>query len=165
MKVIIENGVTVIKTGDPNGGIKNKYNQTGVSQQFFPEGVVKYRAEIQIKGIKYYLGIRDTAEEAGRLRQEAEKQIADGNFEKWLETVKNPDTYNKFNRTGISECKMPNGSVVYRAEIKHNGQRHYIAKKKDLQDAINLLEEAKKHAKQGNLEEWLKSIKRKPKTK
>lgn len=159
MKRIIKNGVTIIKTGDANGGVKNKHNQTGVSQQVFPDGAVRYRAEMQVKGKKHYFGIRDTVEEAIELRLEAERQLANGTFDEWLKHIKKPVCKNKFAKKGISEQKTPNG-IRYRAEITVDGKRYYIVKRKNLQEAIDILEEAERQVEKGTFEEWLQKQKR-----
>lgn len=158
MKRIIQNGVTIIKTGDSNGGIKNKHNQTGVSQQVFPDGAVRYRAEMQVKGKKHYFGIRDTVEEAIELRLEAERQLSNGTFDEWLKHIKRPICKNKFDKKGISELKTQNGSTRYRIDITVDGKRYYIAKRNNLQDAHDILEEAEKQVANGCFEEWLKEL-------
>ena len=89
MKIIIENGATIIKTGDAVGGIKNKYNKTGVSKHIEPNGKIKYRAVIQFNKKTYYLGIRNTPDEAYLLRLEAEKSLNNGNFIEWYEKMRN----------------------------------------------------------------------------
>ena len=89
MEIIIENGATIIKTGDAIGGLKNKYNQTGVSKHIEPNGKIKYRAVITFNKKVYYLGIRNTPEEASLLRLEAEKSLNNGNFIEWYEKRKN----------------------------------------------------------------------------
>lgn len=150
--------MTIIKTGDPSGGVKNKHNQQGISKQIYKNGTVRYRAEIQINRKKYYLGIRDSVEDAIQLRLDAEKQIKNNTFHEWLEKTKHPDTYNKFNRTGISECKISDGSTIYRTEIKYNGKRHYIAKRKNLQEAHEIMDEAEKQIENGTFEEWLQNF-------
>lgn len=157
MKRIIKNGVTIIKTGDANGGIKNKHNQTGVSQQVFPDGAVRYRAEMQVMRKKHYLGIRDTVEEAVALRLEAEQQLANGTFEEWLKHIKKPKCKNKYNKKGIAQLKTPTG-IRYRIEITVDGKRYYIAKRNNLQDAYDILEEAEKQVAKGCFEEWLKEL-------
>ena len=75
MKIIIQNGATIIKTGDPNGGVKNKYNKPGVSKHIGHNDKIQYRAEIQVNKKTYYLGLRNTPEEAHELRLEAEKAL------------------------------------------------------------------------------------------
>lgn len=89
MKIIIENGATIIKTGDSVGGVKNKYNKTGVSKHIEPNGTIKYRAVITFNKKRYYLGIRNTPDEAYLLRLEAEKHLNNGTFIKWYESKKN----------------------------------------------------------------------------
>lgn len=158
MKVIIANGVTVIKTGDPNGGVKNKHNKTGVSHHIQPDGKKRYRAEIQVNRKKHYLGIRDTPEEAASLRLEAEKQIEAGNFEEWIKTIKELKIRNKYNKTGISEFKTPSGKIRYRAEISYKRKRLYLGKRNTLAEIYELIEEAKKHIENDTFEEWLENL-------
>lgn len=157
MKRIIKNGVTIIKTGDANGGVKNKHNQTGVSQQVFPDGTVRYRAEMQVMRKKHYFGIRDTVEEAVALRLEAEQQLANGTFNEWLKHIKKPKCKNKYDKKGISQLKTPTG-IRYRVEITVDGKRYYIAKRNNLQDAYDILEEAEKQVAKGSFAEWLKEL-------
>lgn len=157
MKRIIKNGVTIIKTGDANGGIKNKYNQAGVSQQVFPDGAVRYRAEMQVKGKKHYFGIRDTLEEAIELRLEAERQLANGTFDEWLKHIKKPKCRNRYNKKGIAQVKTSTG-IRYRVDITIDGKRYYIAKRNNLQEAYDILEEAEQQVANGCFEEWLKEL-------
>lgn len=161
MEVIIKNGVTIIKTGDANGGVKNKYDQAGVSQQFFPDGVVRYRAEIQVMRKKHYLGIRDTLEEAVALRQEAEVQIANGTFDEWLTHIKHPTTRSKYKKIGISKRKLAGGKIKYMVQFKHKGERHYLGTMENLQKAYDILDEAEKQVENGTFETWLHDIKSK----
>lgn len=163
MKVIIDNGVTVVKTGDPNGGVKNKHNKTGVSQHVVSDGGVKYRAEIQINKKKYYLGIRDTAEEAGQLRQEADEQLEAGTFFEWFETLKNNAVFNQNGKKGIERRKRANGEYSYKALITINGKKYQIGTRRTLEEAVKLREEAEKHVKNGTFFEWFQSIRQKTK--
>lgn len=161
MEVIIKNGVTIIKTGDANGGVKNKYEQAGVSQQFFPNGVIRYRAEIQVMRKKHYLGIRDTLEEAVALRQEAEEQIANGTFDKWVNHIKHPTTRSKYEKIGISKSRLAGGKIKYMVQFRHEGERYYLGKFESLQEAYDILDEAEKQVENGTFETWLHDIKSK----
>jgi leucyl aminopeptidase (aminopeptidase T) len=158
MKIIIENGTTLIKTGDENGGTKNKHNQTGVSMMVRQNGC-KYRAEIQVSNRKYYLGSRNTIEEAAALRKEAEEHVKDGTFFEWIEIIKHPDTNSKYKKSGISTCKSSNGKIKYRADIRHNKKRHYLAKKNTMKEAYEIIVEAEKQIKAGTFDEWLQARK------
>jgi len=157
MKRIIKNGVTIIKTGDANGGVKNKHNQTGVSQQVFPDGAVRYRAEMQVMGKKHYFGIRDTVEEAIELRLEAERQLANGTFDEWLKHIKKPKCRNRYNKKGIAQLKTSTG-IRYRVDITVDGKRYYIAKRNNLQEAYDILEEAEQQVANGCFKEWLQKL-------
>lgn len=161
MEVIIKNGVTIIKTGDANGGVKNKHDQTGISMYYQPNGVVKYKAEIQTMRKKHYLGIRDTVEEAVALRQEAEKQIANGTFDKWVTHIKHPTTRSKYKKIGISQRKFAGGKIKYMVQFKHQGERHYLGTMENLQEAYDILDEAEKQVENGTFETWLHDIKSK----
>lgn len=161
MEVIIKNGVTIIKTGDANGGVKNKHDQTGVSTYYQPNGIVKYRAEIQVMRKKHYLGIRDTLEEAVALRQEAEEQIANGTFDEWVARIKHPTTRSKYDKIGISQYKTAGGKIKYMVQFRHEGERHYLGKMATLQEAYDILDEAEKQVENGTFETWLHDIKSK----
>lgn len=159
MEVIIKNGVTIIKTGDANGGVKNKHEQSGVSMYYQPNGVVKYRAEIQTMRKKHYLGIRDTVEEAVALRQEAEKQIANGTFAEWVKHIKHPTTRSKYEKIGISKSRLAGGKIKYMVQFRHEGERHYLGKYESLQEAYDILDEAEKQVENGTFETWLQELK------
>ena len=64
---------------------------------------------------------------------------------------------NKYNKKGISQLKTPTG-IRYRVEITIDGKRYYIAKRNNLQDAYDLLEEAEKQVAKGCFKEWLKEL-------
>lgn len=89
MEIIIENGATIIKTGDAVGGVKNKYNKIGVSKYIEPNGAIKYRAVISFNKKRYHLGLRNTPDEAYLLRLEAENHLKNGTFIEWHESKKN----------------------------------------------------------------------------
>ena len=76
----IENGVTIISTGDSKGGKKNKNGYTGVH---FDKRNNRYRAEINHKTKKYHLGYSDSIEELAEIRKEAEYHVKAGDFEDW----------------------------------------------------------------------------------
>lgn len=160
MKIIIENGTTLIKTGDAFGGVKNKWDKTGVSMYIASDGSTKYKAEVQVKRKKHYLGIRNTPEEAAALRAEADKHIEAGTFTEWLKTIKRISYHNRFKVKGISEIKRPNGNL-YQAEIRHEGTRYYLGKRKTPEEAIQLIEDANAHIETGTFTEWLAELKRK----
>ena len=159
MKVIIKNGVTIIKTGDANGGVKNKHEQSGVSMYYQPNGAVKYRAEIQTMRKKHYLGIRDTVEEAVALRQEAEKQIANGTFAEWVKHIKHPTAKSKYKKIGISQSRLAGGRIKYMVQFKYEGERHYLGKFDTLQEAYDILDEAEKQVENGTFETWYEEYK------
>lgn len=167
MEVIIKNGVTIIKTGDANGGVKNKHEQSGVSMYYQPNGAVKYRAEIQTMRKKHYLGIRDTVEEAVALRLEAEKQIANGTFDEWVKHIKHPTAKSKYDKIGISKYKTAGGKIKYMVQFRYEGERHYLGKMATLQEAYDILDEAEKQVENGTFEEWYEAHKstRKPRGK
>lgn len=164
MEVIIKNGVTIIKTGDANGGVKNKHEQSGVSMYYQPNGAVKYRAEIQTMRKKHYLGIRDTVEEAVALRQEAEKQIANGTFDEWLTHIKNPIIRSKYKKIGISQYKTAGGKIKYMVQFRHEGERHYLGKMATLQEAYDIIDEAEKQVANGTFDKWYEAYKNTSKT-
>ena len=80
MKRRIENGVTILSTGDSKGGLKNKNGHTGIH---FYKPNEKYRAEITHKKNKYHLGFFDDLESAIDKRKEAEMHVKNGNFIDW----------------------------------------------------------------------------------
>ena len=161
MKIIIENGTTIIKTGDPNGGIKNKYNKTGVSKRIDHKGEVNYRAEIQVNKKSYYLGIRNTPEEAHLLRIEAEKALENGTFDKWITKLKQKTIRNKHHAKGISSKKLADGSIKYEVVITVKKKRYYLGYSKELEDAIALRTEAEKQLENGTFIEWYEKMRNK----
>lgn len=160
MEIIIKNGSTIIKTGDSNGGIKNKYNKIGVSKHIGHNGI-KYRAEIQVNRKNYYLGIRDTIEEAHALRTEAEKALENGTFDKWITDLKQKSIRNKHNKKGISSKKLANGTLKYEVVINVNKKKYYLGFSKELEDAISLRTEAENQLKNGTFHEWYEELKNK----
>ena len=164
MEIIIENGATIIKTGDANGGTKNKLNITGVYKHISDDGSIKYRAEIQVDKIRYYLGIRNTVDEVAELRLDAENHVANDTFHEWFKDLKKTSYHSKHKVKGISESRYGN-TVKYQAEIRHNGIKHYLGKRNTPEEAAQLIEEAHHQIEKGNFTEWLKSIKKPPKRK
>lgn len=159
MKIIIENGATIIKTGDPNGGVKNKYNKTGVSKHIGHNGEIKYRAEIQVNRKTYYLGLRNTPEEASELRHAAEKQLENGTFDIWIKELKQKTIRNKHHAKGISSKKLADGSLKYEVVIHVKKVKYYLGFSKELEDAIALRTEAEKQLENGTFIEWYEEMK------
>lgn len=81
--ITIENGVTIINTGDAIGGLKNKTGFTGLH---YLEDVGLYVAKIHVKKKYYHLGRHEKLEDAIAVRKEAEKHRANGTLEAWLKT-------------------------------------------------------------------------------
>lgn len=84
MKVRIENGVTIISTGDAKGGLKNKTGHVGIT---YYEKQDRYRAELSIKRTKYLLGFYKNLDDAVAMRKEAERQKEKGTFLEWYKTI------------------------------------------------------------------------------
>lgn len=84
MKVYFEKGLTVINTGDPVGGCKNKNGCNGIS---YRKEANKYRASIQFKKKKYHLGDFDDIELAVAYYQEAKQQVDNNTFLEWHQTL------------------------------------------------------------------------------
>lgn len=83
-KVTFINGMTVINTGDPVGGRKNKTGCKGITRR--PNN--KYSAVLRYaKNKRVYLGEFNTIEEAAAMYAEAEKHLADGTLLQWAETL------------------------------------------------------------------------------
>lgn len=80
MKTRIENGITIISTGDATGGKKNKNGYTGIN---YDKRNKKHRAEINYKKKKYHLGYSHDVNELILIRKEAEQHVKDGTFEQW----------------------------------------------------------------------------------
>lgn len=81
MKIRIENGVTVISTGDAKGGKKNMHGHVGIN---YDKNLKKYRAEINYKRKKYHLGYSLDIDELIAIRKEAEAHVKDGTFIAWF---------------------------------------------------------------------------------
>lgn len=158
MKVIIENGVTVIKTGDSKGGVKNKHNQTGISIYKYANDRIKYKAQITVQQKKYYLGVRDTVEEAAELRYEAEKQVKAGTFFEWHTDLMAFAPRNK-KCNGICEYKK-GAYTYYQVKVYHEKKRYYIANCKTHAEAQELVAEAHRQIDTGTFLEWLAEIKK-----
>lgn len=84
MNVRIENGVTIISTGDAVGGLKNKTGHVGIT---YYEKQDRYRAELTYKYNKYLLGFYTNIDDAVAIRKEAERQKEKGNFMEWYNTL------------------------------------------------------------------------------
>lgn len=80
MKIRIENGTTIISTGDAKGGKKNKHGYAGIN---FDKRLKKYRAEINYKTKKYHLGYSLNIDYLIAVRKEAEFHVKNGDFETW----------------------------------------------------------------------------------
>ena len=85
MKIKIENGVTIISTGDPIGGKKNKHGHVGIN---FDKKLKKYRSEINFKRKKYFLGYFEDVNEAIEERKEADRHVKNGDFEEWIRFIR-----------------------------------------------------------------------------
>lgn len=80
MKFKIDNGITIISTGDATGGKKNKNGYPGIHKDNRQN---KYRAEINYKRKKYHLGYSDSIPELIEIRKEAEFHVKHGDFIDW----------------------------------------------------------------------------------
>lgn len=80
MKRRIENGVTIISTGDSKGGQKNKVGFRGVSKY-----ATRYRADIVFDHVKYTLGMFEDKETAIKARKVAEAKKSEGTLSDFLE--------------------------------------------------------------------------------
>lgn len=85
MKTRIENGITIISTGDPTGGIKNKNGHRGIHRD---SRSGKLRAEINYKRKKYMLGLSNDIDELVAIRKEADIHVANGDFLDWLKDMR-----------------------------------------------------------------------------
>ena len=84
MKITIENGVTIINTGDPVGGRKAVSGHTGV---VWMKDRQTYRAEIYIQGKRLQLGQSPIMEEMIALRKLADHHREAGTFNEWFEAL------------------------------------------------------------------------------
>lgn len=80
MKRKIENGMTILSTGDASGGKKNKNGYPGIHKD---NRMNKYRAEINYKRKKYHLGYSTSIPELIEIRKEAELHVKHGDFIDW----------------------------------------------------------------------------------
>jgi len=85
LKIRIENGTTIISTGDATGGKKNKHGCTGIQ---FDKRSQKHRAEISYNKKKYHLGYSTDIDELIAIRKEAEFHVKNGEFEAWFRLKK-----------------------------------------------------------------------------
>lgn len=83
MKRRIENGVTIISTGDAVGGQKPK---SGIHGVYFYKPNGMYKSDIDVNHKKYHIGFFQDKEMAGKARRVAEIRKADGTFLKWFPT-------------------------------------------------------------------------------
>lgn len=81
----IENGTTIISTGDAKGGKTNKHGYAGIN---FDKRLKKYRAEINHKRKKYHLGYSLNIDELIAIRKEAEFHVKNGDFDAWYRLKK-----------------------------------------------------------------------------
>ena len=82
MKTRIENGMTIISTGDAKGGKKNMHGHAGIN---FDKKLKKFRAEINHKRKKYHLGYSTNIDDLIAIRKEAEFHVKNGCFIEWYE--------------------------------------------------------------------------------
>lgn len=83
-KVTIENGVTIINTGDAIGGQKNVTGHTGIA---YLKKENKYIAKIFIGKRYCHLGRYSNLEDAIAIRKEAEKHREDGTLIEWVNSL------------------------------------------------------------------------------
>ena len=100
----IKNGVTIIKTGDATGGLKNKSGFRGVT---YYKDIKKYRAEITLNRKKYCLGFFDSLEHAKKIRLEAESHKASEDFLEWFDTL-DKYHYQKLDKAGKAAYSRKN---------------------------------------------------------
>ena len=84
MKVYFEKGLTVINTGDPVGGCKNKTGYNGV---YFRKANQTYHTRVQYKRKAYSLGEFKNLEDAVAYYNLAKQHIATGTFLEWHQTL------------------------------------------------------------------------------
>lgn len=84
MNTRIENGITIISTGDAVGGLKNKTGFRGIT---YYESQDRYKSELTYQYKKYLLGFFHTFEEAKKMRIEAEEHREAGDFIEWYSTL------------------------------------------------------------------------------
>ena len=84
-KTTFENGVTIINTGDPVGGVKNKTGHRGIT--YDPKKNCYVAAMRISKNRAIYMGRFENIEDAIAIYEEAEKHRADGTLLQWQETL------------------------------------------------------------------------------
>lgn len=84
MNIKIDNGVTIISTGDATGGLKNKTGFRGIT---YYEKQDRYRSEMTFQYKKYLLGFFRGFEDAKKIRIEAEEHRESGDFLEWYGTL------------------------------------------------------------------------------
>lgn len=159
MKIRIENGMTIISTGDAVGGTKNKNNQTGVSLHHSSSGI-KYRAEIIHNHRKYFLGLFETSEEAAQRRIEAEKQVKAGTYLEWYANLhqEKKSKRNVHGATGVSS-RIQYGKTKYSAVIQVNKTKYHLGTWNTAEEAVAARQEAEKQLKNGTFLEWFNEYK------
>lgn len=159
MKIRIENGMTIISTGDAVGGTKNKHKQAGVSQQYTSSGI-KYRAEIIYKHHKYFLGSFDTSEEAAQRRIEAEKQVKAGTYLEWYDNLyqEKKSKRNMHGATGVS-WRFQYGKTKYSATIQVNKKTYHLGTWNTVEEAVAVRQEADRQRANGTFHEWFQERK------
>ena len=83
--ITIENGVTIINTGDAIGGLKNKTGHVGIH---YIEDADVYLAKISIGKKYHHLGRHKRIEDAIAIRKEAEWHRENGTFMEWWSSLK-----------------------------------------------------------------------------
>ena len=69
--------------------VRNKNGYKGIFKTKNAKGSPIYKAKIVIKNKAYQIGTRRTLEEAVAIREEAERQLANGTFYEWLLELRN----------------------------------------------------------------------------
>lgn len=105
MEIEIKNGVTIIRTGDAKGGLKNKTGGCGIT--FYKEQK-KYRAEININKKKMLIGFFNNKETAIKARKVAEIKKEEGVLVEWLKTKPhgNSAMFQKFWQEEFEKCGL-----------------------------------------------------------
>ena len=154
LKIRVENGATIISTGDAYGGPKNKHHRTGIYLQYTSAGTARYRAEIQLNHTKYFLGCYDTLDEAAAIRKIAEKKLEEGMLIEWFEERKKNSIKNKHGKVGVKARKSAKGELIYTSQICVKRKNYYLGNYTVLKDAISAREEAERQLKNGTFIEW-----------
>lgn len=100
MKTKIENGITIISTGDATGGKKNKNGYPGIHKY---GRMNQYRAEINYKRKKYLLGYSEDVSELIELRKEAELHVKHGDFIDWYNIMRGKRNDNRSKKRNDSD--------------------------------------------------------------